>query len=141
MMKIKDFWNKLCLELNYVFFAGVPVKDFKLIFNSMDGNKMHYIPTINESIAVGIVSGSFLVGVKGAVFMSSSGFDNINSQLNGFNLFYNLPVLFIVEDSYNPFKLKQFMFNGEDFNVINEVDNYLFDYNKPCILVLSNGDF
>lgn len=136
MFKIKDFWNKFCLELNYVFFAGIPIEEFKLLFNQMDSDKMHYIPTVNESIALGIVSGSFLVGVKGAIFMSSTGFDNINSQLNNFNLFYNIPVLFIVENVYNPFGLKQFKFDGKDFNVMNEVDNYLLNYNKPCILVV-----
>ena len=139
-IKAKDFWSKLCLELNYVFYSGLPIDNFKSIFKNMDPEKMHYIPTVDEIVATGIVSGSFLAGVKGAVLMSSGGFDILSSQLEKFNLFYGLPVLFIVENEYNPMNLKQFNLKKEGLHILEEMDHYLINYSKPCVLIVDGEE-
>lgn len=69
MVKAKDFWYHLCEVLDYRFFAGIPCKGLNFLYNSMSPEFMHYVPAINEKIAVNLVNGAHLAGVKGAVFL------------------------------------------------------------------------
>lgn len=136
MIKVKDFWQKLCVDLNYRFYVGVPIPEFKLLHTSMDPDNMHYIPTISETIGVGLVTGAFFSGYKGVVLMSSQGFDFLkihNKQ------FFDIPLLYIVEDTYNPFKLKQFQLL-DDLSILEQLDNEMYSVNsQPCILVIKEG--
>ena len=76
-MKVKEIWNFLCNDLEIKLFTGTPLIEFKQLFNSMDADIMHYIPSVNEEVAVGLVTGAYLAGVRGAVFMSSIYFDKL----------------------------------------------------------------
>jgi phosphonopyruvate decarboxylase len=92
-MKAKDFWEFLCEELGYRFFSGVPCLGLKPLYDTMHPNFMHYVPAVNESVALALASGAALSGNKAAVLMD---FDRLYNTLNcvsSFNFNYNVPVL------------------------------------------------
>ncbi len=136
MIKAKVFWDKLCSELGYRFFTGVPIAEFKVLYKAMGIDFMHFIPAIDETRALGIISGASLSGVKGSVLMSSKAFDSIKVQVDNFNTKYNIPILFIVEDTYNPLELEQFEMD-KDLNILNSLVDYL--HKSSAILVLKEG--
>ena len=138
MVKVEDFWNVLCFDLNYRFYAGVPISEFKLLHSAMNPDLMHYIPTISESIAVGLASGAFLSGYKGVVMMSSKGFDFL---IEHNKLFSNIPLLYIVEDEYNPFGIKQVKLTNS-LSSIKKLDKLMnAKDNQPGILVVKKDTF
>jgi len=135
-MKVKAFWEFMCNSLGLKFFTGTPIYELKRLFDTMDPSLMHYIPTTNEETALGLVSGVYLSGIKGAIFMSSICFDKLKLFIEGFNTKYEIPVLLIVENDYNPLGLKQF-----DITSLDQITNYLYEEEyKPCILVIREGD-
>lgn len=139
-IKIKDFWEIMCKKLGYNLYLGVPVARLKLVFDTMSSDKLHYIPTINETMAVGMASGAYLSGVKGAVIMTAQAFGLLEYNINKFNQLYNIPFLFIVDGDFNPLKLKQFKIN-KGLSVLEEMDNYMHTEEfKPSILVIGQGD-
>ena len=95
-VKAKEFWKYLCGTLDYRLFAGVPCLGLLSLYSTMDKDDMHYIPTVNERIALGIVNGSWLAGVKGGVLMSSKAFIGMGNEVNMIKNF-NIPMLVIVD--------------------------------------------
>ena len=51
----------------------------------------HMVPTTREEEAVGIISGAYAAGRRGAVFMQSSGFGNSINALATLNIPYRIP--------------------------------------------------
>jgi sulfopyruvate decarboxylase TPP-binding subunit len=98
MVKAKEFWQHLCEDLNYRFFAGVPHIGLKFLYDAMDYRIMHYIPAVRESIALGLVSGAYMAGMKGGIFIYVDRFDNILEMLKSFNIKNNIPALIFVYD-------------------------------------------
>jgi len=139
MEKVSDFWKVLCLDFKYGFFTGVPFTEFKLLFNTMRPEFLHYVPTTNEISAVGLATGYFLTGYKSAVLLQAEKFDLIKIQLEKFNMLYKLPILIITESEYNPMKLKQFKLN-EGLQSIEAADKVLYTDNEPVILVINEKD-
>ena len=97
MAKAKEFWEYLCGELDYRFFAGVVCNGFKPLYDKMSSEFMHYIPTVNEKVALGIINGARLAGVKGSVLMDGKYLNDIITTLDSFNLEYEVPVLIICD--------------------------------------------
>lgn len=115
MVKAKDFWNYLCEELDYRFFAGVVCPGFAPLYKKMNAKIMHYIPAANERIALGMVSGAYYAGLKGGILMDMKFAYDLTSLFN-FNIDYKIPFLVIG-------------YNGEDDNV------YLaFDFPSASIM-------
>jgi hypothetical protein len=137
-MNLYDFWNTLCVELEYRFFSGIPTEDFKLMHESMSPEFLHFVPTLDESLALGLVSGAKLSGLNGAVMMGARAFDLITPQFKGFNIFFNIPALFIVDNDYNPLELHQRILE-DDPTVINKLVNYINNTNESAILVINKG--
>ncbi len=118
MVKAKDFWNYLCEELDYRFFAGVACSGLNPLYKKMNSKFMHYIPAVNERIGLGLVSGAYMAGYKGALLMDMVFAYDINSfikfsidneiplliigysEAEGLELIYDLPLAFIVDDSF-----------------------------------------
>jgi len=94
MVKAKDFWKFLCKELNYRFFAGVACKGLAPLYKTMKPDFMHYIPTANERLALGLVSGAYVGGVKGGVLMDMRFAYDLTSLFN-FNIDHRIPFLVI----------------------------------------------
>jgi sulfopyruvate decarboxylase TPP-binding subunit len=98
MVKAKEFWQYLCEGLNYRFFAGVPHINLKPLYDGMSSEIMHYIPAVRESTALGIVSGAYLAGVKGGIFLYVEEFEDLLKWLRRFNLKNKIPLLIFVYD-------------------------------------------
>lgn len=89
---IKDFWNILCKDYNYRFFAGIPFKGSDLLYASMDAEIMHYVPASNEHIALNLATGARVSGFKSGVILSSR---MINKLDLDFNSNFDVPILFL----------------------------------------------
>jgi len=98
MVKAKDFWSYLCEELDYRFFAGVACKGLKPLYDKMNSKFMHYVPAVNERVAVGLASGVRLAGKRSAVLMSADHLLDVFNLLLEFNKKYEIPMLIICYD-------------------------------------------
>lgn len=137
-MKLHEFWNALCIDSGYRFFSGIPTEDFKVIHDSMNPEFLHFVPTLNEVLALGLVSGVKLAGTNGAVMMSAKAFDLLKPQFDGFNKTFNVPVLFIVENEYNPLDLYQSILE-DNTSIITKLVDYIDTNNASAILVVKRG--
>jgi sulfopyruvate decarboxylase TPP-binding subunit len=68
MVKAKEFFNVLCEELGYRFFSGIMCKEFTNLFKAMHSSFMHYVPSVNEDVGLGLVAGTSISGL-GSVLM------------------------------------------------------------------------
>jgi len=98
MVKAKEFWKHLCEELDYRYFAGVACKGLKPLYDKMNSKFMHYVPAVNERVAVGLASGVRLAGAKSAVLMSADHLVDVLNLLMSFNKKYEIPALIICYD-------------------------------------------
>ena len=127
MIKIKNFWNYLCKDLDYRFFSGKPCLGFKSLYKTMNPEIMHYIPAANSTTAVGLVSGASLLGHKGVVLLDDYGLYDILSIIDKFNIKYQIPFLLLIYN--NGIKIK----NTLNLPIINISKNY-----KEELLCLDN---
>lgn len=139
MVKAKDLLDYICNDLSIRLFSGIVCSGLLPIFNKMDGSFMHYIPTIIEKTAHGIVCGSYLSGIKSSLILD---YRLLNSIDFIFNIKNNIP-LFII--AYNDGSVQDI----ESLSNINLSDNYkddlnrldkiVFDDLKTGVLVIRDG--
>ena len=101
MVKVKEFWDYLCNELDYRFFAGIPCRGFKPLYDGMNAEFMYYIPAVNERVAMGMVNGARLAGVKSAILIDIDNIYTIYDLLFNFSNIYKIPFLIIAYKSKN----------------------------------------
>ena len=94
MVKAKDFWNYLCVELDYRFFAGVACPGLSPLYKKMNSKFMHYVPAVNERIGLGLVSGAYMSGYKGGLLMDMTFAYDLTSFIK-FNVNNRIPLLVI----------------------------------------------
>lgn len=94
MITAKDFWNTVCVELDYRFFSGVATPGLLTLYKNMSPNMMHYVPAANERIALGLVSGAYLSGFKGGLLLDGQFISDINRSLE-FNMSHKIPLIII----------------------------------------------
>ena len=82
MVKAKDFWNILCGDFNYRFFSGIPSLGLNNIYDKMNSKIMHYIPAASGAIALGLVNGTRLTGVKSALLLKSDAILKLDFSFN-----------------------------------------------------------
>jgi sulfopyruvate decarboxylase TPP-binding subunit len=104
MVKAKEFWEYLCKELEYRFFAGVACKGLNPLYKKMNSDIMHYIPAANERIALGLIAGAYVGGFKGGLLMDMRFKNDITTFLN-FSLDYKIPFIIIGYSSIEEEKL------------------------------------
>jgi len=147
MVKVKEFWQHLCEKLNYRFFAGVPHIGLKPLYDKMDSKIMHYIPAVRENIALGLVNGAYLTGVKGGIFVHVDRFDNILEMLRSFNLRHNIPVLiFVYDDNDNAqfidilslYKIPH-VFLKNDLKKLDDLVNKIEKTSIPGVVIIRKG--
>jgi len=144
MVKAKEFWNYLCNELDYRFFAGVPCKGLKPLYDKISSEFMHYIPAVNERVAVGIVSGARLAGIKSAILINANNIYAVYDLVFNFNSIYEIPFLIIVYNEGNK-KLKFFNIPKLELNANDYISKLKTLVNKseklqvPVILVVGKG--
>lgn len=95
MIKAKEFLEYLCNDLGFRFFSGVPCTELIPVYNEMNSKLLHYIPAANETIAVGISSGTWLTEFKSGVFMDSNKIGCILPILYNINFRLKIPILFV----------------------------------------------
>lgn len=99
MVKAVDFWEVLCNDIGYRLFTGVPCEGFNSLYNKMSSSFLHYIPAANEQIAIGIITGAFLVETKAAAFMSTARVEKLDLS---FNIQNDIPTFIIVSGKEKP---------------------------------------
>lgn len=145
MVKAKEFWEYLCNELNYRFFAGMACAGLKPLYDKMNIKFMHYIPSVRSSISLGLVSGAFLSGFKGGVLIDVS---ELYDMLNGIKTFvseYKIPFLIIVYDNGNAnsvlssYKIPYFTLNDNFKTVLKKAVNKSEKKLIPCAITIGEG--
>ena len=129
MVKARDFWQFICTKLGYKFFSGVPTAGLKPLYDTMNSEIMHYVPTVDDTISLGLVSGAFLSGYKGAILIAPDNIDNVMSQYKKFNEEFNIPTLFITNDLKKSVDLPVWQVE-KDLSSLYEVDLYLYELKK-----------
>lgn len=135
MVKSKEFWKHLCDGLGYRLFAGVPCLGLNPLYKTMNKDMLHYMPSVNGRIGLGIVSGASISGTKGGVLLHQDVLIELGNEI-GFIKKFNIPVLFILysdsKRSY-PFWYKEL---SEGFE--KDLDK-IAGRNKPSILLVKEG--
>jgi hypothetical protein len=144
MEKAKVFWQFLCNEMEYRGFSGVSCNGLKPLYAKMDSEFLHFIPATNENIALGIVAGMNISGIKSGILMRTSNFCNIVNYLNLLNDKYKIPVLLILfEDEVIQFKrFTKVLSMYLDHNYNRKLKKFLEKMEKesvPGILVIREG--
>lgn len=138
-MNTDIFWNILCNDLDFRFFSGVPVESLDFLFNSMKKDLLHYVPTVSDTTAVGIVGGMRLSGYKSAIISTDDTFYAAQLQIHKLIVASSIPILFITNSSYNPFSFKLFRYSNEEpSDILNAMDSYMLESNKPAVLLLED---
>jgi hypothetical protein len=142
MVKAKDFWNYLCEELDYRFFAGVACPGLAPLYKKMNANIMHYVPAANERMALGLVSGAYTAGFKGGLLMDMRFAYDLTSLFD-FNINYKIPFLIIGhgnEDSALVYDFPRAVITTENFQ--KKVSSVIRDIEKekvPGLIVFKGG--
>jgi hypothetical protein len=106
MVKAKDFWNILCNDLDYRFFAGVATSELKPLYKAMNADIMHYVPAVDEITALGIVSGAYIAGYKSGIIIDLKFVPDLCRYLV-FNNDFNIPVLIIGQETESLFNFNK----------------------------------
>jgi len=134
MIKTTDFYDCLCNELGYRIFFVTPVKNFEYLYKYMNPAFMHYIPTISESVAVGIITGINYGGSKGVVLIDSVLFTQMYTYIKSLTDLFSAAVLFISNASvYKDIA----QVNLETLHSLRNVHDILKV--QPCCLVINKG--
>jgi len=141
MIKAKEFWEYLCEELNYRFFAGVPCDGLTALYNKMDAQIMHYMPAVSENIALGLINGARLASVKGCVFIDINRLYILMDTLVSFNLRYDVPIFIIAYCDEDKIDYKKILnLNKIKHRTFNGLSSLKYIANKSGVLVLRKGD-
>ena len=126
---MKLFWQHLCVDLGYTFFSGVPSKNMDFIFNSMNPEIMHYVPSANTDIAVKLSTGAMISGFKSGIIVNDSCIHDTSLYLNKR---FEIPLLILSPSVKNKCSTK--IYGGFD---VDKVVLYIKKYKKSAILYLN----
>lgn len=139
MVDVKIFLDYLCNELDYRFFAGVPCKGLSVVYKKLDSNILHYIPATSEAVAVSIVNGVSITGIKSVAIIHASMVNKINLD---FNLTTGFP-LFIIAYTEDNIKFNKGIYSlelGKDFRGdLDKIDKYLISKKGIGVLIIKEG--
>ena len=136
MIKAIDFWDHLCSEYGYRCFSGVPCTTLSLLYAKLNSKLLWYIPAVNEKIAMAIISGVWLTGVKGGVLMASDAVIGLGNEIKVVKDF-NIPMLMIVASGAEKITYPFWHIELTD-NFKIELDK-IAKRDKPSILVVKEG--
>lgn len=158
MIKPSDFW--LIFKKNgFSFFSGVPCSILSKVLADVPVG-ITYFSATKEDNALGVVSGAYLAGKKGAILIQNSGLGNIINGLTSFNLIYKIPVLLVITwrgepgrpDAPEHFVMGKVMLPilktlGIPYKIINDnfskqlvwADELMKKNKKPIALILKEG--
>lgn len=128
-----SFWDVLCNTLGYRFFTGVPNASLSALFNSLDASTLHFVPAVNDSVAVGLAAGVCLAGDKAVVLCGPATAELAFFEINKLVIKHGISVFFISSGSFMPSSIKTFMFEG-DLAVLSKADSWLVKQRAPVVL-------
>jgi sulfopyruvate decarboxylase TPP-binding subunit len=138
MVKAKDFWEYMCNVLDYRFFSGVPVVGFKPLYDNMNKEFMHYVPAVNEQIALSLSTGAYISGFKSAILVDANKINKLDLDIN---TILDVPILIIACSVSKP-HIKNSLFMKElndNLDVIKSVVYNISKNNVPSILFFKAG--
>jgi len=143
MVKAKDFWQYLCEELNYRFFAGVACPGLSPLYKKMNSKFMHYVPAVNERVGLGLVSGAYMSGFKGALLIDMKFVYDITSAVK-FNVENRIPLLIIgysdSEESILTYDFPVGYISDDSFKVdVHRVSQQSESEKVPGVIVIEKG--
>lgn len=136
MIKATNFWNCLCLEHDYRCFSGVPCTVLSPLYAKLNSKFLWYLPAVNERVAMSIVSGAWLTGIKGGVLMSSGAIIGLGNEIKAVKDF-NIPMLMIVASEDD--KIKYPFWHIELTDEFEKDLDKIAKRNKPSVLVVKEG--
>ena len=139
MVEAKEFINYLCNELEFRFFSGVPCVELQLFYNEMNSDFLHYVPAVNETVAVGIVSGMWLSGTKGCVIIDSKKIDSVRPVLDYVSFKLKIPALFVLGGDFKSDWLHTVSLNKSYKKQLNSIINYMDSEKLPSGILLKEG--
>jgi sulfopyruvate decarboxylase TPP-binding subunit len=131
-MDFNSFWKKLCTDIGYHFFTGVPNESLKDIFNSLNPDILHFVPAVSDFTAIGLAAGVCLSGYKSSVLCDSDTLLMTKVSIDDFIIKYNIPILFIT-NSNKDVGLKVFTFDG-GLSILDQLNEYMECKELPAIL-------
>jgi hypothetical protein len=100
MIKAKDYWDFLCNDVGIRFFAGLPVVGNTPLYDTMSSDFMFYLPAANERVALGIVNGARLAGVKSGLLLGSNLLRRLHADFEDFGSCLDSPILIITDSDF-----------------------------------------
>jgi len=145
-LEVTEFWRYICEDLGYRFFSGTACGGLKSLYDNMDPMIMHYVPAVNERVALGISTGVAISGDKCGVLMHVKNVKDVLNLLK-FNRSYKLPILFIVyedEDSrlnsINNMLIDSFYLNFDTLRKdLTKLEKNTILKGKPGMIVIDKG--
>ena len=144
MVKAKEFWDYLCKDLDYRFFAGVACPGLVPLYKKMSSAFMHYVPAANERIALGLVSGAYVAGLKGGLLIDMRFAYDLTSLFK-FNVDYGIPLLVIgyngeEEDAFLAYDFPVGFIVGDSFKEdLQRVVSRIEEENVPGLITFEKG--
>jgi sulfopyruvate decarboxylase TPP-binding subunit len=132
-MEVLDFWDTLCNVCGYRFFTGVPNNLLSNLYNSLNSDILHFVPAVNDTVAINMAAGVSMVGDRAAILCSAVTFAIGNYQINNLIIKKNIPVLLIVPAGITTPGVKVFY---ED--QVADVCRYIEEEQKPAALAYNN---
>lgn len=125
-----EFWKYLYEELGSVFVSGVPSGVFGTLINTMDSSYMHFVPAVNDEVAIGLCIGAFTAGIKACVLVEKNNLVLLKEKIKRMKYVLNYAIIIITNEDINFLNLKHFKFKFVGLN------DYVYKDNNSAIVVL-----
>ena len=96
MVKAKEFLNYLCEDLGYKIFLGPECEGFLPLYKHMNKSFTNYMPTVNETVALGMAIGNSIGGRNSCVLMDVKNLCDLITPIRDCALKYRTPFLILV---------------------------------------------
>lgn len=130
-----ELFTYLCGVKEIKLFSGMPVKSFSKLYKSFDATKMHYLPALNELIALNYSLGINLGGGKSAVILPSKIISLILPYLYPLINKFKIPLLIITDELIPDLNILQnICITSEDIDTLYSA---CFEESNVCLMVLN----
>jgi hypothetical protein len=126
-IKLINFWNCLCDDFDYRLFVGHPFDELCFLFNSVVPEVLHFVPTINNKIAINLSNGISFHRKKVCLMIDSE------TLCKSEDLY--LPMVILTEKDMDFKGFDVIVYDGE--KSIGLLNNNVETNRKPTILVVN----
>jgi len=139
MVKAKDFLDYFCNSLDIKLFSGIVCNGLLPIFNKMNSNFMHYIPTILEKTAHGIICGAGISGSKASLIFDYSCLNKLDFSLNINNKIPLCAITYLNDNIKDEGYLNHVFLSEEYKHDLDVLNSLVFNDMKIGVLVIKEG--